>query len=51
MDGVAELNELPIDLGGEHRLLELGDVFLWDEGVSRAVEDEDLRLVFCGIGL
>ena len=49
VDGVAELNELPIGVGGKHRVLEFGDVFLRDEGVGCAVEDKDGGFGFGGV--
>ena len=51
MDGVAELNKLPVGFGREHCLFELGDVILGDEGIGSAVEDEDGGCSFSGVGL
>ena len=50
VDGVAEFDELPVGVGGEHGVFEFGDVCLGDEGVVGAVEDEDGGLGFGGVG-
>ena len=49
MDGVAELDELPIGFGGEHGVFEFGDVFLGDEGVGGSVKHEDGGFCLGGI--
>lgn len=51
MHGIAELDELPIDVGGEHGLFELGNIILRDKGVGGSVEDEDFRFGLGCVGL